>query len=435
MKAFYESKTYYAILILFLLSFGIRFFYNNTVIFSPPIIRADTTDYYHSAKNLYQFGVYSKEKANSNPPTPDSFRPPLLPVVMMLSVSAFKSDRGKWYGYVILFQIFLGALIAPLIYYLAIMTSLPPRGAFIIGLLTTLDPCLVTVTGYLLPEVYVSFFLLLFLVLCIRLKTNKNMLWVFMGGITATLLYFSREEYLFVPIIISVYHFREWPKGYIVLLLVFLLLPTIWMVRKANLSESPSRLRIAAFEGSLPFPEIEGPKRYMVARLPQYKKFEPMKKGWTEFLTIMVQRIKETPKLIFWYFPQKSLNLLKFNFLQGYDIYIYPVLKSIWQLPFFYFLKIMSKYLFYFSIPLCLLGLSRCFMGKNKELKGIALVMIFYFAFFHIFVPLSKYMIPFRPIIYLFAFLYISNIWPELREGRLINKKWFTELPRKETGR
>lgn len=431
-----KIKFSYIVIIIFLLSFGLRFFYNLSVVFSPPLIRGDATDYYNSAKNLYQFGVYSKENATFSPPIPDSFRPPLLPVMIMLSMSAVKSAQVKWYGYVIIFQLFLGALIAPLIYYLAIKTSIHPWGAFLIGLLTILDPCLVTVTGNLLPEVYVSFFLLLFLVLCIRLKTKKSIFLVLMSGITAVLLYFSREEYLFVPIIISVFYFREWPKGYKVLFLVFLIFPSFWMMRKTNLPESPSRLLNAAYEGSLPFPAMqEGSKRYLVSRLPQYKKFKSMKKGWTEFNTVMVQRIKDTPKLILWYFPLKSLYLLKFNFLQGVDIYIYPVIESIWQLPFFNFLKMMSKYLYYFLIPFCIFGMSCCLMGKNKELKGIAVVMIFYFAFFHIFVPLPKYMIPFRPIIYLFAFLYLSNICTELREGRLIIKKRFVGLPKKEMGR
>lgn len=242
------------------------------------------------------------------------------------------------------------------------------------------------------------------------------MFWVFMGGITATLLYFSREEYLFAPIIISVFYYREWPKGYIALLLVFLILPTIWMVRKSNLPESPSRLRIAAFEGSLPFPEIDGSLKYLVSRIPEYKKFDPMKNSWTEFSTIMIQRIKDNPMLLLWYFPQKSIYLLKFHFLQGTDIYIYPVLKSIWQLPIFNFLKTMSKYIFYLSIPLCILGICQNFRNKNNPLKGIAFLMIFYFGFFHIFVPEPKYLLPFRPIIYLFAFSFITKIWSNFKK-------------------
>ncbi|MFZ2634128.1 MAG: hypothetical protein WA081_14130 [Desulfosalsimonadaceae bacterium] len=115
-----KIKISYIAIIIFLLSFSLKFFYNDTVIFSPPLMRADAIDYYHSAKNLYNFSVYSKERAIDHPPSPDSFRPPLLPVMIMLGMSAVKSEQGKWYGYVILFQIFLGALIAPLIFYLAI---------------------------------------------------------------------------------------------------------------------------------------------------------------------------------------------------------------------------------------------------------------------------------------------------------------------------
>ena len=135
------------------------------------------------------------------------------------------------------------------------------------------------------------------------------------------------------------------------------------------------------------------------------------------------------------YLPQKSLKgqvlkmlstkiaLLSFNFLQGCgnDIYIYQVLKSIWRLPIFKFLKTVSKYLFYFSIPLCILGLYRCLVDKNSALKGLAVVLIFYFVFFHLFVPLPKYMIPFRPIIYLFAMMYVSTLWDKLHEKKYYN--------------
>ncbi len=189
------------------------------------------------------------------------------------------------------------------------------------------------------------------------------------------------------------------------------------MIRKLDLPESPSRLCASAYEGSLPFPDnIKAPMRYLVGRLPQYRQFEPMKDGWAEFFGIMVQRIKNSPELLLWYFPIKSFYLLQFHFLQGIDIYIYPVLKSVWEQPFFIFLKTMSMVVYYLAIPMCILGMYRCLRSESIHLKGIACVTIFYFAFFHIVIPLPRYMIPFRPIIYLFAVMYLSCIVTEVHE-------------------
>jgi hypothetical protein len=416
-----KIKSSYVVVVLFLLSFGLRFFYNDTVVFAPPLIRGDAVDYVNSARNLYKFGVYSKENVIDNRfPSPDSFRPPLLPLVIRLCMSIGKSGQTHWYGYVILLQVVLGAMTAPLMYCTATALSFSPWSACIVALLTLLDPCFVTITGYLLPEVYVSFFLVLVFYLFTVLKEKSRMTTMVMMGTAGALLYFSREEYLFVPLIIGAFYFHKWPKGCSVILVVFLLLPTVWTLRKADMPESPSRLRIAAYEGSLPFPDnIKAPMRYLVARLPQYRQFHSMKDGWAEFFRIMVQRIKKSPELLLWYCPIKSFYLLQFRFLQGIDIYIYPVLKSVWEQPFFIFLKTMSMVVYYLAIPMCILGIYRCFCGESSHLKGIAWVTIFYFAFFHIFVPLPKYMIPFRPIIYLFAVMYLSCIVTEVHEKRL----------------
>ena len=425
-----KIKSSYVIVVLFLLSFGLRFFYNDTVVFAPPLIRGDAVDYVNSARNLYKFGVYSKENTIAGHfPAPDSFRPPLLPLVIRLCMSIGKSGQTHWYGYVILLQIVLGAMTAPLMYCTATALSLSPWAACIVALLTLLDPCLVTITGYLLSEVYVLFFFVLVFYFFTVSKEKPGKTNMAMIGAAGSLLYFSREEYLFVPLIIAALYFHKWPKGGSIMLLVFLLLPALWMIRKVELPESPSRFRISAYEGSLPFPSnIEAPMRYLVGRLPQYKQFESMKGGWAEFFRIMVQRIETSPELLFWYFPIKSFYLLGFHFLVGTDIFIYPVLKSVWEQPFFIFLKTVSMVIYYLAIPMCILGMYRCLRGESIYLKGIAWVTIFYFAFFHIVVPLPRYMIPFRPIIYLFAVMYIGCIVTEVREKmlRVKNKNGMT---------
>lgn len=155
------AKRWYGWLVLlsiFLLAFGLRWYYiGHAVVLNP--VRGDATQYYAYALNLANHGVFSKDLPGAAIIHPDNYRDPGYPLFLAIWMKMLGTGDA-WYAAVLLCQAFLGALTVTLATQLG-RHWLPLRWTVIAGVAMALWPHSITINGYLLSETLFGFLVVL----------------------------------------------------------------------------------------------------------------------------------------------------------------------------------------------------------------------------------------------------------------------------------
>lgn len=203
-----------------------------------------------------------------------------------------------------------------------------------------------------------------------------------------------------------------------VYLIVFSLFPAVWILRNHNLSPNASK-------GSERAISIMSHGAYpgFIYKDPKFKYFpyreDPMQPAFSSslenFISIFTERFKQRPvRYLAWYFFEKPFYLWSWNMLQGQgDVYVYPVIKSLYQtskianLP-----RILMKCFHPIILILSFIGIpiviNESYLKKNEILPYqtpfiIFIVLIYYTLLYTVFAPWPRYSIPLRPELYLCA--------------------------------
>jgi len=142
------------LLSIFLLAFGLRWYYvSHAVVLNP--VRGDATQYYAYALNLANHDVFSKDLPDTTVVHPDNYRDPGYPVFLAFWMKLFGASDA-WYAAVLLSQALLGALTVTLATQLG-RHWLSLRWSAAAGVLMALWPHSITINGYLLSETLFGF--------------------------------------------------------------------------------------------------------------------------------------------------------------------------------------------------------------------------------------------------------------------------------------
>lgn len=225
-----------AIFLVFVLALCLRWSYVSTADVINPV-RGDAAQYFKYAWNLANHSVFSGAEINEiSIPAPDSYRDPGYPAFLAVLLKS-TSNLDSWYQATLMTQVILGSLV---IVFTILLASywLPKTWALVAGLLAATWPHSVIFSGYLLTETLVSFLSVLGLWLLARAgKTQQKILLIPAGlsigaaGLTnAILLPFGIGLAL-----AGIIFMRKDAKFWLIFMLSACLLPSLWMVRNAQL--------------------------------------------------------------------------------------------------------------------------------------------------------------------------------------------------------
>jgi hypothetical protein len=298
-------------------------------------IRADASEYYLTAYNLANNGVYTMSDARLKDPgaalRPDNFRWPGQPLL----IAAFMGDWPEHMRIVHKIQwvnIIAGTLTLTLIG-VAAAAVFPAWAAVAVVALTAISPHLIALTIYVLTETPSAFFVALLLSLCAfgqRADAVPRPAIMFAIGLTIGLLTLFRPIFIgFVPLI-AVAAPRDRIKS-LVLVVAGAALPVVpWLVRNMlteGLVTTPSSLAMTLMIGAYPDYVFNGDPR----TFPFPQSYDPdLLKNSASVTTAaaeVLRRVAADPwGMLAWYAFRKPIYLWQFVNIDGAgDVLVYPV--------------------------------------------------------------------------------------------------------------
>jgi len=420
---YYSKNSIILLGILFIAALFIRIQFVKLTIDGITIVR-DAKQYVQYAKNLVDYGVYSKT-ASSQDPQPDSHRSPGYPVFIALTMSAGGED---FLPILVFAQALMGALLVPFTFLTGIF-FLPAAGALIAAMLVAFSPHLVTVTGCVLTESQFAFFLLGALCSFMYALASRHTALFIISAVLFGCAYLTNETALFLPYLIVIIYFMfkrsaltpELRHGILpkmaLFLAIFTIAPMIWSVRNylnvpPGAKKGSDRAIVTMSHGAYPD---------FIYKNPRYKCFpyreDPMQPAFgssiTNFMNILWDRAKTEPaRYAKWYLVGKPYYLWSWNIIQGVgDIYIYPVKVSLFDIsPIAGLTRSVMRSIHPVLVLLALSGIPLLFfsfryresadMVLNSALLPMA-ICIYYTLLYTVFAPWPRYSIPLRPELYL----------------------------------
>ncbi len=398
-------------------------------------VRADAEKYVLYAYNLNHFNVYTHNDAgiHGHPEQlkPDALVTPGYPLFLSLFVG---NDFTQDQYYAVLFNQAILSTLTILLSYLLFL-RLGKGWALFTSLLVACSPHLINMSTYLLTETLFCFLLILFLMLCSRLKDNASPWIFFAAGLALGLATLT----------------RPWTQGFVFLLLPFLSLtltqqrllkPLIifsgfacvvlpWMIRNywALGAVTDTTLSFTSVYHGM-YPDMM--YNFMPESLGFPYSFDPwgknMRLSSQLVLNELYRRASENPWIYFkWYAWGKISTVFSWSILAGVgDIFVYPVLKSPFKEPNYLFL-IHGIMKFTHIIWVTLSLMATVFVWTpfaktmwTKELLFITRLLsllMFYFMILHtIGAPFPRYSIPMRPVIYGLAMVMLAGVWNTLKQ-------------------
>ena len=428
-------RVHYLILsLVFSIGLLLRILYVHPIVDDVYIAR-DAEHYVSYGYNLFHHQIYSKQRASSQP-IPDSFRSPGYPLFIAFFMTVYGND--DYLPKLIYAQAVLGALLAPLAFYVGIH-FLPVGGALAATLLVALSPHLITTTSCALTETLFSFLLLsACAVLYHAIGRTPRFFNYFLAALFFGLAYLTNETVLFVPILIVVFwliHLRIRKHGILsniyfkymmVFIAVFGCFPLMWNLRgfinvPADAPRGSDRAIVTMSHGAYPGFSYNNPNH----KYAPYRD-DPMQpmfgRSLGNFSKILWKRAgKEPLRYASWYFFGKPYYLWSWDIIQGTgDIYIHPVKISLFKAsrvlgairstmkalhPFLLLLAFSGLPLFYVKYR----GLSSTETVTALPLLPM-LICIYFTGLYMVFAPWPRYSIPLRPMLYLTACWTLSTL-------------------------
>ena len=420
-----------ALLLLFSLAFGLRLFYlDRTAIYVP--IRADAREYYTYAVNLIQRGIYSSQQAPDL--APDAHRTPGYP--LFLAAFLYRApDFTTAYHRILAAQALLGALTALVAFGIGRLV-LPFGLALTAGLLTALSPHLVAVGGYVLTEtLFALLAALAMLVLCQALR-RRRVVGCFAASVLLGLASLVRPALLLFPLFLIplipwlMPRQKRWPAGLaLVAGVVLTWLPwQMWTACHVPVRNGGGGLAAHSFvTGSYPDMVFQDPRfrGYPNREDPQYP--ELVAQPILALQTVWHRALTAPWTYLRWYLVGKPSLFWSWDILQGQgDIYIYPVLTSLYQTnPAAAASRTVMRALHPLLLALGGPGLVwACLVWDDRSRRMMSLTilgLLAYFTLVHmVLTPLPRYSIPLRPELFVGAMVPIGvayEIWRRRRNA------------------
>lgn len=436
MKSKYKYILYIS-LILFFVSFAVRFLYVDTSIIDGPI-RSDAKSYVTIASNLVNYGVYTHH--NTTTPKPSGMITPGYPLFLTLIKSVIK-DVNIEYKVVLYIQAILGSLTVVIAFLIA-KKILPLWGAVILGLLMAFSPHQIVFSGYVLTETLFTFllFCMMFL-LTVSLEKINPIHFLFIGfvvGLSALV----RPAILLFPFFIApiIWFYKPVRStgsaiGLLVLGVFILWLPWVAWKMVYSYDENTKNSAAASFAyGS--YPNLIYDKATLIypddraRRISSFRedpKFNKMAKSLNYGAKVTFGRFKKEPaKYIRWYLYGKPLMYWKWdnNMSLQKGPFVYPVIysiyhKTLWAQWSFRIIRFLHPILILMAVFATLVAIKDIFSQKTVAVTNTVLLMLIslpvYYTVVHSFLlPIPRYAIPVH------GFTYLVGIFSIFMAGRKI---------------
>ncbi len=408
-------------------------------------IRADAQDYFLSAYNLAQHGIYSRSNAAlvdpAAHPVPDAYRSPGLPLLIAPFMSAWPNAEAvvRNVQYV---NVLLG-LSAVLALYLAATAVLPAAAAVAVGMLAATSPHLISLTVYLLTETpAVLMVALLFLVAArdVPVKASRRAAYfAVLGALVGGLSLFRPAFLAFAPLIALAYRRRTvMLQALLYACLGAALVVAPWLIRNA-LDVPPGGPSLLA--GTM----LEGSYRGLIyggdpATFPYGGRHDPhfaaLATSTSSVLHEVLDKILADPgRMALWYLIEKPVYLFQWNNIDGIgDVFVYPVKATPFRsngwfawthelqhmlYPLLLLLAVAGAILAWFDR---IIGMSFWHEGLGQGqsrahlLRLASLLLVFVYLVHIPFVVNTRYALPAFPAVYLLALFALTLAWRTVRQ-------------------
>jgi len=402
-------------------------------------LRVDALDYFSYAVNLRNHGVYSLDRDWMADPTrvpkPDAVRPPGYPLFLATLSPVPNRDWIRRLGY--LQSLFAVATVA--LVFLLGRRFLHPGWALLAALLTAVSPGLVVMSTYVLSETLFTFLLLAALLATESAVRRQERTWpALLAGVAWGLTALVRPTSQFLPalflaITLLLPALKPWRRTAAMGLLGFVLAMAPWTVRNQLLPAQPdgrSLMVKALAHGSYPYFKYEGREESYGYPYRSDPEAEARARDLPSVLRYIAADFGRHPlRMTGWYLVGKPITFLSWSDPQGWDIFIYPVMRSPYlSSPWLVF---SWRAMWWLHAPLCLfavvaslLSLARPqLLGLSAEARAAAVVPAIVLAYaiaFHMLVaPFPRYNLPFRPLVMLMSALALQAGWRAVEKARL----------------
>lgn len=403
-------------------------------------LRADAAQYFLYAVNLKTYGVYSladnirRDADLSDPPSPDASRTPGYALFMLPFVDYPPSSAGL--NALLFVQAVLSAVTSVLSFTL-FRAFLPAWAALVTALLTALSPHLIVANVYVLTETLFTLFLIGFALALTRCLQRRSLPWAIACGLLlgATMLVRPTLSYfliLLIPTLGLLVPWRDVRRLGTAIVLACCLIYGPWIARNAiSVPDAAGSTKAIDSVHMGMYPNVM--YRDMPETLGYPDRHDP---EWATRTTTgdvaaeIARRFGEEPlRHMSWYAVGKPLTFFSWNMVVGMgDAFIYPVFTSPYHtsLPF----HLTRKLMYWLHWPLTALALATLFavwlpsagryVSREALLAGRAISILFgYFVLVHVAgLPLPRYAIPLRPLLYGSAMLGLTAMFAALRRRR-----------------
>jgi len=391
-------------------------------------LRADAGHYFAYAYNLRNHGVYSDDSIRSRPdhdPAPNAVANPGYPIFLTAFVpqSTNKQSINRALFKITFVQALLSSIVVLLIYVIS-LRFLPLTTALLVALLTAMSPHLINANIYILTEALFSFLLVTFIWLLGR-KVESHHVCVMLGcGLLLGVASLVRPslQFFIIPFFLLIWLTDRKHKGLIkatVMAMGFIAMLSPWMLRNymtlGYLSDQSQRYINTLHYGMYPdFMYRNDPKTfgYPYRHNPDS---ELLSQDISAVLNEIQFRFSEQPlRHLRWYLIGKPKALWSWHTVQGVGHgFIYPVKKT----PYLNNIILVSSHLAMqlLHYPLVILGLlgsvavwipgiySGMTRAQRFQLWTVSMLLIYFTVLHTVTLPLPRYAIPLRPMLYLMA--------------------------------
>lgn len=399
-----------------------------TVVDAP--FRADSREYFFSAYNLVQHGVYSRQvtlpaEAHPQPPKPDAVRSPGYPLFLILLGDP--QPTQAFLDRLVFAQATLGVLSVWLLFLIS-STFLRPGWSHAAALLAAISPHLAVMNTYLLSESLFTFLLFASTYSSV-IALRRPRTWLFLcSGVLWGLCGLVRPTAQLLPMlalacVVAVPHLRHYRRPASLLVAGFLLVTSPWLVRNQLIASDASDPSLAAnfvLHGSYPGFMYRGDPASRGHPYRSDPNAAEASRTVASAIAYTAQRLQRAPlAYLSWYLIGKPGFLLAWTNIDGAgDVFVYSVSHSPYlEDPTFDRLR---HAMFWLHWPLMLLGMAGIVLawwrsgrsGMDKEqlvaARAISLVVLYAIALHMVGAPYPRYGVPFRPLLYPLALL---TIW------------------------
>ncbi|HEY1772585.1 MAG TPA: glycosyltransferase family 39 protein [Gammaproteobacteria bacterium] len=400
--------------------------------------RADASEYYRTAYNLRQFGVYSQQiklvDGQEQPPAPDAIRPPGYPLFLALFVD--RPPDAKVFSDVEVVQAFLSVITLVLVGILMFRIATPWVACATL-LFTAISPHIVNVSVFMVSETLFMLLLMAFFMALVAVVRNPTRFlpWLFGAGLLLGMATLTRPILELFPLVLAGLLFMSYPrrealKGSAALVLGFILVLTPWTVRNyiSTGRSGDSSIMLSTLSGGM-YPDFE--YEHDPASRGEPYRFDPRTAEINSSLGSVVKEIahhfEEHPaEELKWYLVGKPLMLWSWDmFAGGNDTFIYPVVRSpYYSSPVYVVTHILMYNLHWPLVALAALGCLFVWLpalhrhlepGPLLLARSCGLLLLYNTAILMVMAPYVRYSIPFLPLEYGMAALAVYLLVVEAR--------------------